>query len=155
MLPTVPVTLRRARRQPPTTRSWHYRSVSHPTILGCTGAWQSGTHRVLSLRCISGRLYPLGPPQKVPSREERRASVVRVRANHASIDLHPWTSKTTDYKKPTYALIDIDPGDKTSVWFDADLAFEICHVLLPDSERRRTIVQRIERVDQMQSNARI
>jgi bifunctional non-homologous end joining protein LigD len=35
-------------------------------------------------------------------------------ANHAAIDLHPWTSRITAYKKPTYALIDIDPGDKTT-----------------------------------------
>ena len=35
-------------------------------------------------------------------------------ANHAAIDLHPWTSTIDDYKHPTYALIDIDPGTKTT-----------------------------------------
>ncbi len=35
-------------------------------------------------------------------------------ANHATIDLHPWTSTTDDYRSPTYALIDIDPGTKTT-----------------------------------------
>ncbi|HUG48379.1 MAG TPA: DNA ligase D [Candidatus Limnocylindria bacterium] len=35
-------------------------------------------------------------------------------ANHATIDMHPWTSSTEAYKRPTYALVDIDPGDKTS-----------------------------------------
>jgi bifunctional non-homologous end joining protein LigD len=35
-------------------------------------------------------------------------------ANHATIDMHPWTSRTDAYKRPTYALIDIDPGEKTS-----------------------------------------
>lgn len=35
-------------------------------------------------------------------------------ANHASIDLHPWTSRVTSYRQPTYALIDIDPGTKTT-----------------------------------------
>jgi bifunctional non-homologous end joining protein LigD len=35
-------------------------------------------------------------------------------ANHATIDLHPWTSKTEWYREPTFALIDIDPGDKTT-----------------------------------------
>jgi bifunctional non-homologous end joining protein LigD len=37
-------------------------------------------------------------------------------ANHATIDMHPWTSTTADYLHPTYALIDIDPG--TSTTFD-------------------------------------
>ena len=35
-------------------------------------------------------------------------------ANHATIDLHPWTSKVESYRNPTYALIDIDPGTKTT-----------------------------------------
>jgi bifunctional non-homologous end joining protein LigD len=34
--------------------------------------------------------------------------------NHATIDMHPWTSRTETYKRPTYALIDIDPGEKTT-----------------------------------------
>jgi bifunctional non-homologous end joining protein LigD len=36
-------------------------------------------------------------------------------ANHATIDMHPWTSRTDAYRKPTYALIDIDPGEKTTL----------------------------------------
>jgi bifunctional non-homologous end joining protein LigD len=35
-------------------------------------------------------------------------------ANQAVIDLHPWTSKADRYRIPTYALIDIDPGTKTT-----------------------------------------
>jgi bifunctional non-homologous end joining protein LigD len=35
-------------------------------------------------------------------------------ANHATIDVHPWTSRTDAYRNPTYALIDIDPGDRTT-----------------------------------------
>ncbi|MDL2335505.1 MAG: DNA ligase D, partial [Chloroflexota bacterium] len=35
-------------------------------------------------------------------------------ANHATIDLHPWTSRADTYSSPTYALIDIDPGEKTT-----------------------------------------
>ncbi|CAN5768079.1 DNA ligase D [soil metagenome] len=35
-------------------------------------------------------------------------------ANHATIDMHPWTSRTEAYKRPTYALVDIDPGEQTS-----------------------------------------
>ena len=31
-------------------------------------------------------------------------------ANHATIDMHPWTSRTDAYRNPTYALVDIDPG---------------------------------------------
>jgi bifunctional non-homologous end joining protein LigD len=34
--------------------------------------------------------------------------------NNAVIDLHPWTSTVFDYQRPTYALIDIDPGEKTT-----------------------------------------
>ncbi len=35
-------------------------------------------------------------------------------SNQAVIDLHPWTSRTTAYREPTYALIDIDPGERTT-----------------------------------------
>ena len=38
-------------------------------------------------------------------------------ANHATIDVHPWTSTIDAYRNPTYALIDIDPGEKTT-WDD-------------------------------------
>ena len=34
--------------------------------------------------------------------------------NHATIDMHPWTSRTEAHKRPTYALIDVDPGTKTT-----------------------------------------
>jgi bifunctional non-homologous end joining protein LigD len=34
--------------------------------------------------------------------------------NNAVIDLHPWTSTVADYQRPTYALIDIDPGESTT-----------------------------------------
>ncbi len=30
------------------------------------------------------------------------------------IDLHPWTSRLPDWWRPTYALIDIDPGERTT-----------------------------------------
>ncbi len=35
-------------------------------------------------------------------------------ANQACIDLHPWTSTIGDYRRPTYAYIDIDPGTSTT-----------------------------------------
>jgi bifunctional non-homologous end joining protein LigD len=35
-------------------------------------------------------------------------------ANHAALELHPWTSRIPAVDEPTYALIDIDPGDDTS-----------------------------------------
>jgi bifunctional non-homologous end joining protein LigD len=38
-------------------------------------------------------------------------------ANHAALELHPWTSRIPDVHEPTYALIDIDPGPETS-WDD-------------------------------------
>ena len=35
-------------------------------------------------------------------------------ANHAAVELHPWTSRFPAVDRPTYALIDIDPGDATT-----------------------------------------
>jgi DNA ligase D-like protein (predicted ligase)/DNA ligase D-like protein (predicted polymerase)/DNA ligase D-like protein (predicted 3'-phosphoesterase) len=35
-------------------------------------------------------------------------------ANHATIDIHPWTSRTESHRQPDYALVDIDPGPDTS-----------------------------------------
>jgi bifunctional non-homologous end joining protein LigD len=35
-------------------------------------------------------------------------------AQEAAIELHPWTSRTVAADRPTYALIDIDPGSETS-----------------------------------------
>ncbi len=35
-------------------------------------------------------------------------------ANFAAIELHPWTSALADVHQPTWALIDIDPGPRTS-----------------------------------------
>ena len=35
-------------------------------------------------------------------------------ANHAAVELHPWTSGLPDVHQPTWALIDIDPGPATS-----------------------------------------
>jgi len=34
-------------------------------------------------------------------------------ANFAAVELHPWTSRLPDVHQPTWALIDIDPGEKT------------------------------------------
>ncbi|HSH23705.1 MAG TPA: non-homologous end-joining DNA ligase, partial [Acidimicrobiales bacterium] len=35
-------------------------------------------------------------------------------ANYAAVELHPWTSRLPDVRQPTWALIDIDPGPRTS-----------------------------------------
>jgi bifunctional non-homologous end joining protein LigD len=35
-------------------------------------------------------------------------------ANHAAIELHPWTSRRPDVEHPTYAYIDLDPGEETT-----------------------------------------
>ncbi|MFZ0120320.1 MAG: DNA polymerase ligase N-terminal domain-containing protein [Pseudonocardiaceae bacterium] len=35
-------------------------------------------------------------------------------ANFAAVELHPWTSKLPDIHQPTWALIDIDPGSRSS-----------------------------------------
>jgi bifunctional non-homologous end joining protein LigD len=34
-------------------------------------------------------------------------------ANHATIDIHPWTSRITSHREPDYALVDVDPGPET------------------------------------------
>jgi bifunctional non-homologous end joining protein LigD len=34
--------------------------------------------------------------------------------NYAAVELHPWTSALADVHRPTWALIDIDPGSETS-----------------------------------------
>jgi bifunctional non-homologous end joining protein LigD len=35
-------------------------------------------------------------------------------ANHAAVELHPWTSRIPDVRHPTSALIDLDPGTETT-----------------------------------------
>jgi bifunctional non-homologous end joining protein LigD len=35
-------------------------------------------------------------------------------ANYGAIELHPWTSRRADVHQPTWAFIDIDPGERTS-----------------------------------------
>jgi bifunctional non-homologous end joining protein LigD len=35
-------------------------------------------------------------------------------ANHAAVELHPWTSRLPDVHAPTYALVDLDPGEDTT-----------------------------------------
>ena len=35
-------------------------------------------------------------------------------ANFGAIELHPWTSTIRDTRRPTWAMVDIDPGDKSS-----------------------------------------
>ena len=34
--------------------------------------------------------------------------------NQAAFEIHPWTARIEDVEHPTYALIDIDPGEKTT-----------------------------------------
>jgi bifunctional non-homologous end joining protein LigD len=38
-------------------------------------------------------------------------------ANYGAVELHAWTSRIPDVHKPTYALVDVDPGDATT-WDD-------------------------------------
>jgi bifunctional non-homologous end joining protein LigD len=38
-------------------------------------------------------------------------------ANHAAVELHAWTSRIPAVHRPTYALIDLDPGE-TTTWED-------------------------------------
>ncbi len=43
-----------------------------------------------------------------------RVATLAWAANQAVIDLHPWTSRLPEYWRPTYAYIDIDPGEQTT-----------------------------------------
>ena len=43
-----------------------------------------------------------------------RVATLAFLANQAAIDLHPWTSRTEAPHRPTYALVDIDPGPRTT-----------------------------------------
>jgi bifunctional non-homologous end joining protein LigD len=38
-------------------------------------------------------------------------------ANFGALEWHPWTSRTREMHEPTYALVDLDPGERTS-WDD-------------------------------------
>ena len=46
-------------------------------------------------------------------------------ANYGAVELHPWTSTMPDSQRPTWALIDIDPGDRTT--FDDVLVLARLH----------------------------
>ena len=35
-------------------------------------------------------------------------------SNHGAVEFHPWTSRVDDVHRPTYTLIDIDPGPDTT-----------------------------------------
>jgi bifunctional non-homologous end joining protein LigD len=44
---------------------------------------------------------------------DRLATLVWL-AQEAAVELHPWTSRTDAPDEPTYALIDVDPGERTT-----------------------------------------
>jgi bifunctional non-homologous end joining protein LigD len=46
-----------------------------------------------------------------------RPAVLAWLANHAAVELHAWTSRIPAVRRPTYALIDLDPGEATT-WDD-------------------------------------
>jgi bifunctional non-homologous end joining protein LigD len=50
-------------------------------------------------------------------------------ANQAVIDLHPWTSRLPEYWRPSYAYIDIDPGEHTS-WEEVLTLARLYHTAL-------------------------
>jgi bifunctional non-homologous end joining protein LigD len=50
-------------------------------------------------------------------------------ANYAGIELHPWTSTAGSPERPTFALVDIDPGTATA-WADTLLIAHLYHVAL-------------------------
>ncbi len=46
-------------------------------------------------------------------------------ANHAALELHPWTSTADHPHQPTWAMVDIDPGERSS--FDDVLVLARLH----------------------------
>jgi bifunctional non-homologous end joining protein LigD len=50
-------------------------------------------------------------------------------ANHAAVELHPWTSRRPEVHRPTYAYIDLDPGPSTD-WEDLLTLARLHHVAL-------------------------
>ncbi len=50
-------------------------------------------------------------------------------ANHGAVELHPWTSRVSDVHRPTYALIDLDPGSSTT-WDDLLTLARLHHTAL-------------------------
>lgn len=46
-------------------------------------------------------------------------------ANYGAVELHAWSSRTADVQRPTWALFDIDPGERTS--FDDVLVLARLH----------------------------
>ena len=50
-------------------------------------------------------------------------------ANWAALELNPWTSRVADVHEPTWALIDIDPGDATTFAEVRELARLYCVAL--------------------------
>jgi bifunctional non-homologous end joining protein LigD len=46
-----------------------------------------------------------------------RPATIAWLANYGAVELHAWTSRIEDVRRPTYALVDIDPGEQTS-WDD-------------------------------------
>jgi bifunctional non-homologous end joining protein LigD len=52
------------------------------------------------------------------------AAVLAWLANQAAIEIHPWTSRVDAPDRPTYALIDIDPGERTA-WEDTVLLAQL------------------------------
>ena len=45
-------------------------------------------------------------------------------ANQAAVELHPWTSAASQHDRPTWALVDIDPGPRTE-WADVVLLAQL------------------------------
>ncbi|GIG67995.1 non-homologous end-joining DNA ligase LigD [Phytomonospora endophytica] len=58
-------------------------------------------------------------PEAKPDRSETYAvldspAALAWAANHAAVELHPWTSGLRDVHQPDWALIDVDPGEDTT-----------------------------------------
>ena len=86
----------------------------YPEGIDKPGFWQkelrSHTPDWVSREFIAGSTRKESHTYVVP---DRTATLVFF-ANDASFEIHPWTSRAAAPERPTFALIDIDPGEKST-----------------------------------------
>jgi bifunctional non-homologous end joining protein LigD len=89
----------------------------YPDGVGGKGFWhkQRPTHAPEWLRCWENPDADEGETTAYVVPDEP-AALVWV-ANFGALEWHPWTSRADRAEEPTYALVDLDPGERTS-WDD-------------------------------------
>jgi len=86
----------------------------YPDGVGGKGFWhkQRPSHAPGWLRCWENPDADEGETTAYVVPDEPAALVWA--ANFGALEWHPWTSRADDPHQPTYALIDLDPGERTS-----------------------------------------